>query len=266
VTLTSAISTINTFWYTKSLNPICRVRLGATLDFAMTDKTLPEQIADSLRRDILRGILVPGDTVKERDRAGEQGVSRTPMREAIRILALEGLIELRPARSPVVARLDAKSVADDVEVLLAIERLSSQLACTRATSADLEKVAKLNQRMNDGFETEDPLDIFELDMAFHSAIVQAAHNAQLTGIHRTFLARLWRLRFLASIKRRNKERVIGHHNDILEALCARDPSAAEAAIDRHLNVLAKDISDVLEAENDDQAGKVAVAAPGLVDQ
>lgn len=216
----------------------------------MVEKTLPEQIADSLRRDILRGKLVPGAPVKERDGAGEKGVSRTPMREAIRILALEGLIELRPARSPVVARPDLKSVTDDVEVLLAIERLSSQLACARATQDDLDEIAGINQRMSDGFETEDHLDIFELDMAFHSAIAQASHNAQLAGIHRTYLARLWRLRFLASIKRRNKARVIGHHTGILDALINRDPVAAEAAIDLHLSALAQDIAEVLEAESE----------------
>ena len=70
----------------------------------MPDLTLPEQIAQSLRRDILRGRLSPGDSIKERDNAAERGVSRTPRREAIRILAQEGLVILRPSRSPIVTR------------------------------------------------------------------------------------------------------------------------------------------------------------------
>ena len=67
----------------------------------MAEHSLPDQIADELRRDILRGRLVPGDAIKERDNATEMGVSRTPLREAVRILAKEGLVDLRPARSPI---------------------------------------------------------------------------------------------------------------------------------------------------------------------
>lgn len=216
----------------------------------MAEKTLPEKIADRLRRDILRGNLMPGAQVKERDTANELGISRTPMREAIRILALEGLIELRPARSPVVARPDMKSVIDDMEVLLAIEQLSSQLACERATQADLDHVAALNECLCQGFETGDPLEMFEVDMSFHSAIVGASHNAQLAEIHRTFLARLWRMRFLAATKSRNRDRVMSHHNDILNALNRRDSDAARAAIDAHLGGLVEDMSEVIKAEHD----------------
>ncbi|MEQ9673915.1 MAG: winged helix-turn-helix domain-containing protein, partial [Roseovarius indicus] len=69
----------------------------------MAEGILAEQIANQLRRDILRGKLAPGASIKERDNAAEMGVSRTPMREAIRILAQDGLVILRPARSPIVA-------------------------------------------------------------------------------------------------------------------------------------------------------------------
>ena len=103
----------------------------------MPDQTLPEKIANQLRRDILRGKLVPGDPLKERDKAADLGVSRTPMREAIRIIAREGLITLRSSRSPIVAMPDVKAVTDDVEVLLSVEKLSGKLACERATDADL---------------------------------------------------------------------------------------------------------------------------------
>ena len=91
-----------------------------------------------LRRNILRGHAFTGWSIKERDNAAEMGVSRTPMREAIRILAKEGLIELRPARSPIVSMPDGASrSSDDVEVLLAVEKLSGELACDRATDAEI---------------------------------------------------------------------------------------------------------------------------------
>lgn len=94
----------------------------------MPADTLADHIAAQLRHSILRGTLPPGTLIKERDTAAEMHVSRTPMREAIRILAKEGLVLLRPARSPIVARLDAKAVADQAQVLIALEILSAQLA------------------------------------------------------------------------------------------------------------------------------------------
>lgn len=215
----------------------------------MADQTLAEQLANRLRRDILRGKLQPGASVKERDNATELGVSRTPMREAIRILAKEGLISLRPSRSPIVAVSDYQDVADQTVVLIALETLSGELACKHATAADLEKLQQIMAHMDAHFDTSDPLDMFEIDMSFHTAIAQASHNQALVETHSTFLRRLWRARYLSAVQRRNRERVVGHHTQILNALLARDPAAVRKAIDTHLHNLAEDIRTVLEQEN-----------------
>ncbi len=214
----------------------------------MSEKNLAEEIANQLRRDILRGKLLPGASIKERDNAADMGVSRTPLREAIRILAKEGLIELRPARSPIVSTPSVRQISDEVEVLLAVEKLSGELACARATEADIEAIAEIVDDMAARFDTADPLDMFETDMSFHSAIAKAAHNEPLAEIHRTFLARLWRARFLSAIQSRNRERVIDHHSRIVEALRARDRSAVRTTISVHLDNLARDILDVVKRE------------------
>lgn len=217
----------------------------------VTEKPLAEQIADQLRRDILRGKLAPGTSIKERDNAAEMGVSRTPMREAIRILSQEGLIDLRPARSPIVSQLTVKQVSDDVEVLLAVEILSAELACSRATPEDIAEITDLQNQIIARFDHADPLDIFEIDMEFHSAIARASHNAPLAEIHRTFLARLWRGRFLAAIKRRNRDRIVAHHNEILRALKARDPLAIRSSLLGHMGNLRPDILEsIADAESD----------------
>lgn len=225
----------------------------------MPEQTLPEQIANQLRRDILRGNLMPGDALKERDKASELGVSRTPMREAIRIVAREGLIELRPARSPIVAIPDLQKISDDVEVLLAVETLSAELACARADDEDLKQIAALMQRMADHFDDMDPLDMFEIDMSFHAAIAKASKNIPLAEIHSRFLARLWRVRFLAALKRRNRTRLIQHHGEIVEALKARDAVAVREAINVHLERLGEDIADVIIRERDEIKKKAAPA-------
>lgn len=216
----------------------------------MPKNTLAERIAASLRRDILRGKLRPGSPIKERDNAAELGVSRTPMREAIRILAKEGLVELRPARSPIVAQPGFKEVEDQAAVLIALEKLSVELACLHATETDLTRIEALVQRMSDTFDHTDPLDMFELDMEFHSAIAEASHNQPLVNTHRQYLQKLWRARYIAASQRRNRERVVCQHSDIVTALRERNPSAALAAIDMHLHHLAEDVREVIELESE----------------
>jgi len=204
-------------------------------------RMLPEQIANQLRRDILRGRLPAGSSLKERESAAEMGVSRTPMREAIRILAKEGLVTLRPSRSPLVADPDIKEVSDQVVVLVALEQLSAKLACLNATSADLDRVSKISDHMAEHFDTTDPLDMFEIDMSFHTAIAQASRNEALTRTHGAYLARLWRVRYLAAIQRRSRERVVRQHELIVHALRRRDVEAAVDGITNHLKYLGEDI-------------------------
>jgi len=216
----------------------------------MTDQILAANIANQLRRNILQGKILPGAAIKERENAMEMGVSRTPLREAIRILATEGLLELRPARSPIVSVPTIKQVTDDVEVLLSVEKLSAELACERATDAEIDALSDIVDDMAARFDTADPLDMFETDMGFHSAIAQAAHNVPLAEIHGKFLARLWRARYLAAIRRRNRVRVIEHHTDIVAALRSRDPKASRDAIGDHLRHLREDI---IHSINEEQA-------------
>lgn len=215
----------------------------------MADQTLAENIAVQLRRDILRGILKPGESIKERDNAAEMGVSRTPMREAIRILAKEGLVVLRPSRSPIVAPLDFKSVSDQAEVLIALEKLSAELACKNATDEDIDRLEKIVTVMSEKFYETDPLDMFEIDMSFHTAIAEASHNLALASTHRSYLERLWHARYLAASQRRNRERVVNEHTQILVAMRNRDIAAARAAIENHLWHLADDIRVQIERHN-----------------
>ncbi|WP_417248986.1 GntR family transcriptional regulator [Celeribacter sp.] len=212
--------------------------------------SLAAQLARHLRRDILRGKLKPGDTIKERDNAAELGVSRTPMREAIRILAQEGLVILRPARSPVVANPSYRDVADQVRVLLSLEKLSAELACTAASDAELDELAAIRDFMAEHFDTMDPLDMFERDMEFHATIARITHNKALIELHTWIMQRLWRTRYLSAIQRRNRDRVISQHSAVLDALRTRDPQAAVAAIEAHLGSLGDDIGLAFEDERE----------------
>ncbi|QDC08679.1 GntR family transcriptional regulator [Oceanicola sp. D3] len=207
----------------------------------MADKLLPEQIAKRLRREILRGALRPGASIKERDNAAELGVSRTPMREAIRILSLEGLVELRPSRSPIVADPTWKEVVDNLEVLKALELLSGELAVAHATEAEIDAAAAVQARMEELAPTTDEIDLFEIDMEFHSAIVRASGNPALAETHGTYLAKLWRARFLGSRIGRSQQRVFDEHNGIIQGLRDRDKRKVKVTISAHLDALRRQI-------------------------
>jgi len=220
--------------------------------FAMSGPTLANRIANELRRSILRGELVPGAPIKERDHAAAMGVSRTPMREAIRILAKEGLVVLSPSRSPVVSRPTAKELCDQAVVLVALEKLSGELACDHATEADLDHIREAARRMEETFYTAERIDSFETDMAFHTAIAEASRNAALARTHRAYLARLWHARYLTSRMRENRERVLTQHGGILDAIVQRDKAALVTAFDAHLGNLPRDLENLMISQTRDE--------------
>ena len=116
---------------------------------------------------------------------------------------------LRPARSPRVATPSLRAVIDQVLVLKTLEKLSAELACERATEDDLAKIRSLNDQMSALYDGGDSLDLFEIDMAFHSAIARASHSDDLAETHRAYLERLWRARYLSARQRRNRSRARG---------------------------------------------------------
>ncbi|MBR9653341.1 GntR family transcriptional regulator [Thalassovita aquimarina] len=207
----------------------------------MTAPTLADQIANRLRHAILLGELAPGSSVGERDYAQKMGVSRTPMREAIRILAKEGLLVLRPSFSPVVADPSLKQVEDELTIIRALEVLSGELACAHATEAQIGAIRALHERMVVLAETEEMLQFFETDMAFHRAIARASDNARLDELHGQLLARLWRVRFLSARQAWDRDRVLKQHTLIVAGLEARDADLVRLETDSHIQHIKRNI-------------------------
>ncbi|WP_323765784.1 GntR family transcriptional regulator [Marinovum sp.] len=213
----------------------------------MAAESRAEQIADRLRRDILLGVLAPGAAIKERDSAQDMGVSRTPMREAIRILAKEGLVALRPSRSPVVAQPTLEDVTDAIDVLTALELLSVRLACERASDAEIAAIREIEREVAAQYGGLDPVARFEHDMGFHKTIAAAAHNAMLAETHGAYLARLWRARYLSTLNPKAKSGILVQHAAIAEALGARDAATAEAHLAAHLAQLRVNVRDFFQS-------------------
>ncbi len=212
----------------------------------MPDSTLPRQIANQLRRKILLGELPPGSTVKERDNAAALGVSRTPMREAIRILAQDGLLVLRPSRSPIVADPSLKEVTDDLAVMAALEELSGRLACSNADEDEIDHILELHEQLVTISRSGQPIDAFEIDMKIHRAIALASHNEALAKTHHAYLARLWRMRYLSASLTSDRERSLSQHGEIARGLKRRDTELVTREIRSHLQHLLTNITQLCE--------------------
>ena len=208
--------------------------------------SLSEDAARQLREMILLEKLPAGTLLPERDLAQALGVSRTPMREAIRLLANEGLVSYTPSRRPFVADPSLEEINECLRVQGALEALAGEWACTRATDEEINGIVRLNTSINEAGDTQEKLQAFRFDMQLHQAIVAAARNKTLADTHATYNARLWRVRFLSSQRRAGRVETRLEHLKIIESLQARDPSGTAAALKQHLRTAENNVAAALD--------------------
>ena len=204
--------------------------------------SLAEDTAQTLRGMILLEKLPPGTALPERDLSQALGISRTPLREAIRLLAGEGLIQYTAARRPFVADPSPDEINDCLRVQGALEALAGELACTEASTQPLEEIAQINANIVDTRNDDTRLSAFQADMRFHESIVKAAKNPPLAETHAKYNARLWRVRFLSSQRLDGCENTQWEHHEIVEALVARDAHRTSCALKTHLITAEKNIA------------------------
>ncbi len=197
-------------------------------------RSLSDEAADALRELILLEKLAPGTPVPERDLAEGLGISRTPLKDALRILETDGLIEYGPTRRPRVADPSLEEIAQNIDVLGALEALAGDLACQVASAGDIEEITALQKDMQDAPDDLPDLEFFHLDMAFHARIVEAAQNAPLKQTHGQYNARLWRARFMSSRQVDRRDNTLAEHAAIIEALQARDGRRTAREMRKHL--------------------------------
>ena len=205
-----------------------------------TARKLPERVAlheqarDRLRSLIVRGDLAPGVAILETQLSEELGISRTPLREALKLLAAEGLLELRSNRSAQIAPLRPAEIDEIFEVISAIEGIAAQLAASRMTNQELRRLSQLQDRM-EAHHDEGRLDeYFKINQEIHSFIIASAKNAVLKSTHDTLLARAERARYFALSSRSRWDESVHEHRQILKALEKRDGAAAARALTQHV--------------------------------
>lgn len=196
---------------------------------------LRDVVFNTLRQAILKGELEPGERLMEIQLAERLGVSRTPIREAIRKLELEGLVLMIPRKGAEVAKISEKSLRDVLEVRRSLEELAIELACQRIDEAGITELENAQAQFVEAVRTENTMTIAETDEHYHDIIYNATENSRLVQMLNNLREQMYRYR-LEYIKDASKHQIlIVEHDLILKALKRRQISEARFAIREHID-------------------------------
>jgi DNA-binding GntR family transcriptional regulator len=195
---------------------------------------LHHEVGQRLRQLIVEGDIAPGAKLNERALCERLKISRTPLREAIKTLAAEGLVELLPNRGAVAVQLSEDDVAQTFEVIAGLEAQSGELAAQRITDAEVAEIRALNFEMRAAHARVDLPTYYRINARIHTLINSAARNTVLTQTYRTVNARLQALRFRSNFDTAKWQRAVDEHDQMVDALAARDPARMRELLIRHL--------------------------------
>jgi len=193
-----------------------------------------EDLVRQIRDLVIDGTLAPGERVPERVLTERFAVSRTPLREAVRALASEGILELLPNRGAHVKSLTPQEVDELFQVMGALEALSGELAASNATEDDLTEIRALHYQMVLHFSRRERMEYFRLNQQIHEKILSAAGNNTLEQMYRTLASRIRRARYIANISEDRWAEAVKEHEAILATLEARDGQALGQTLQSHL--------------------------------
>ena len=196
--------------------------------------SLHEQAAHRLREMLVEGRIPPGAKLNERELSKVLNVSRTPLREAIKMLAAEGLVELLPNRGAIAVELTEEDVLNTFEVMAGLEAQSGALAAQRITDAELAEIKALHFEMLAAYTRRDLPAYYRLNSAIHGAINAAAKNPVLTATYNQVNARLHALRFRSNQDGEKWKSAVKEHDLMIHALSAHDAVAMRAVLAGHL--------------------------------
>jgi len=197
-------------------------------------RSLHDEIVTRVRDMIIEGTLAPGSRIHEGNLGLELGVSRTPLREALKFLASEGLIELSPGRGAIIRSFTPKDVHDCLTVIGTLEGLAGREACATANDAAIAEVRALHDRMIEMYRTRNRMPYFKLNQQIHSAILRLSGNESLAYVHGILQARLRRVRYIGHEGPEKWAGAVADHEDIIDALEARDGERLSAALISHM--------------------------------
>jgi len=197
-------------------------------------KPLRDVVCEALREAITSGILQPGERLMETQIAEELGVSRTPVREAIRKLELEGFVIMMPRRGTYVADLSMKDINEVFEIRTSLEVLAAGLAAERITEEELEQLNRLLVKISEYIEAGDLDKIVETDVAFHDILYRASRNNRLVAIINNLREQTSRFRSISLGHPGRLQETLKEHRRLVDAISQRDPELAQQMAHEHM--------------------------------
>lgn len=214
-----------------------------------TDEFLPlrDEVFNTLREKILKGVYKPGERLMEIHLADQLGVSRTPIREAIRMLELEGLVKMVPRKGAQVAKISKEDLQDVLEVRKALDTLSVKLACERITEDEIKLLNNAEREFEKALASKDVREIAEADVAFYDVIHSATKNGRLKSMISNLAERIYRYRF-EYIKQQSDggKTLMLEHREIMRCIESRDVESAVKATEIHIDNQEISISEQLD--------------------
>lgn len=196
---------------------------------------LRDVVFNTLRQAILKGELKPGERLMEIKLANKLGVSRTPIREAIRKLELEGLVLMIPRKGAEVADISEKSLKDVLEVRKALEELSVQLTCDRITKEEIVELKQAAEHFKRVLKNKDITEIAEADVRFHDVIYTATKNQKLIQLLNNLREQMYRYRIEYLKQEEVYPKLIREHEEIIERIKNKDKDAATHIVCQHID-------------------------------
>lgn len=197
-------------------------------------KSLHERVADELRDQIISGVMKPGEKLSVNELALDIGVSMTPLREAIKLLAAENLIEITPHRGASVSLITIEHTRALFEVIAGMEGLAAELATHRMTDADRAQLQALHEKMRSHSHDVSPSKYFECNRKIHDAVVDYARNPILQEQRGKLAQQAARVRFFALKNSGRREEAMQEHENLMQAFERRDADAARRIWRKHL--------------------------------
>lgn len=195
---------------------------------------LHDTVVEHIRRFIVEGVLEPGKKLNERELCETLGISRTPLREALKVLAAEGLIEISPNRGASVWKMSEAELRETFELMSGLEAFSGELACERITPAEIADIKALHYAMLACRAQNDLAGYYSRNQAIHDKINAAARNSQLRQTYVAVNRRLQALRFRSNFQIPKWDRAIHDHDEMLKALDDRDGRRLATILRQHL--------------------------------
>lgn len=196
--------------------------------------TLHEELVERLRDLVVEDALKPGEKVPEKELCASFGVSRTPLREALKVLASEGLVVLQANRGARVTEVTAEELQNTFPVIATLEQLAGELACERLSDAGIEQISKRHDDMIAAYKARDRQAYFQANQDIHNALIEGAQNEVLEAHHRMLAVRVRRARFMVNLSDERWAQAIDEHEQMMDKLLARNAKGLGELMKRHM--------------------------------